>query len=705
MAIANTGEVNLEIVVSVLDMASPRLKALEEQFQRLNSSPPGSGSGAPDQQGGIDNENLAASALGGLSAVIATILTGNPIAGFYAGTTVGLATREHFAYEDALKAVAEIGIQDPEEFFEQRPFVGNARTELYRLAEYAVDHRLAGNEEQLGALLDATRWQAIQRGRDPYEFSKGVMDLLWQRNLNVLHEQEPEYIVPAEADRLSLTELAAELSKQFLSDFSRVGNPFSRAQSDWLSGKEIGYYNSTEIEGRANAPLGPENADLENWLHYKTLTEEAGDSTATISPSDADLENWLRYKTLTEEASTSTQTLTTFTHGLSSAEETLYDYLDDNREALGLQSNEVGHLRAVWGETTDLLGKGSSVLDNLTQSSHDLDRKAANARDTLGSLQSLDFSSFAEGSSEAFGAAENQIARVGKAALGLADKFAILGEGKATGAATEAIDNFHRGSAPQLGDLARKAASLQGSLRGIPRRVRSNVRVDIRVSGDVQQARALGIPLGQYRAISKELATGGPLGDVSLVGEEGPEFIIDGVVVPTRETRKLMSLGLLPRRRYAVGGPLGGAGPVRTSPEPEDFDPLNLEQRALLRSGGAGPSDPGRPSHRRARAKSSGGGRSARSRSQENAELSTSIREIVEASLAEVVPQTAIVAAQAAGAVAPASITAANAQMSRELARNLEVSNDRLAGLMEQLILETRRMKTYFRDAVRLITD
>lgn len=49
-------------------------------------------------------------------------------------------------------------------------------------------------------------------------------------------------------------------------------------------------------------------------------------------------------------------------------------------------------------------------------------------------------------------------------------------------------------------------------------------------------------------------ARGGPLASVALVGEEGPEYIINGVVVPAAETRKLMALGLKHDRAFGTGG-------------------------------------------------------------------------------------------------------------------------------------------------------
>lgn len=51
-------------------------------------------------------------------------------------------------------------------------------------------------------------------------------------------------------------------------------------------------------------------------------------------------------------------------------------------------------------------------------------------------------------------------------------------------------------------------------------------------------------------------AAGGPLTGLNLVGEQGPELIINGVVVPAAETRKLLSLGLTPDAGMALGGGL-----------------------------------------------------------------------------------------------------------------------------------------------------
>ncbi len=56
-------------------------------------------------------------------------------------------------------------------------------------------------------------------------------------------------------------------------------------------------------------------------------------------------------------------------------------------------------------------------------------------------------------------------------------------------------------------------------------------------------------------------AAGGPLSSVSLVGEEGFELIINGVVVPHEQSKRLMRLGLAPDEGFIRGGrPFGFRG-------------------------------------------------------------------------------------------------------------------------------------------------
>ena len=49
-------------------------------------------------------------------------------------------------------------------------------------------------------------------------------------------------------------------------------------------------------------------------------------------------------------------------------------------------------------------------------------------------------------------------------------------------------------------------------------------------------------------------ASGGPLSRVSLVGEAGPELIVNGVVIPAEDTRRLLALGLMPEEKFQKGG-------------------------------------------------------------------------------------------------------------------------------------------------------
>ena len=56
--------------------------------------------------------------------------------------------------------------------------------------------------------------------------------------------------------------------------------------------------------------------------------------------------------------------------------------------------------------------------------------------------------------------------------------------------------------------------------------------------------------LGKY---ATGRASGGPVGPLTLVGEQGPELIINGVVIPADTTRQLMSLGLTPDQGAAMG--------------------------------------------------------------------------------------------------------------------------------------------------------
>ena len=396
--------------------------------------------------------------------------------------------------------------------------------------------------------------------------------------------------------------------------------------------------------------------------------------------------------------------------------------MDEQLLKIQMMAQGVGDYQQEWDAALATVTQDGEVssqeLSGLVELHDDINASMGNVLDTTTQLSDQDLASWAAMLGENSLASSENIALLKQSFDDLFVSIQTLAESGFADDIAESFTSLYKSAYPQLAGMAGKAEGLKTTLEGMPSKVSSSAHIDIKKTGNasMDDLRFLWSisgktssgsakyspgesPTGGYQ---EQLATGGPLGDLALVGEEGPELIIDGIVVPTRETRKLMSLGLLPKRRYALGGPLGGGGAVFSPPQPEDFDPLNLEQRALLRGGGTR-SAPDRSPSSRAGASSTGG--RARTRQQAAAELAPTLQDLVEASLAPVVPQVTIAAAQAAGSVAPASITAANAQLSREMARNIEASNDRLARLMEQQILETRRMKTYFRDAVRLTTD
>jgi hypothetical protein len=93
-------------------------------------------------------------------------------------------------------------------------------------------------------------------------------------------------------------------------------------------------------------------------------------------------------------------------------------------------------------------------------------------------------------------------------------------------------------------------------------------------------------------------AAGGPLSSVSLVGEEGFEIIINGIVIPHDESKRLMRLGLVPEEGFAQGGrgregrtwPRSrppGSGSAWHSPNQYPIDFSYLSQQTGVPAGGA----------------------------------------------------------------------------------------------------------------------
>lgn len=107
----------------------------------------------------------------------------------------------------------------------------------------------------------------------------------------------------------------------------------------------------------------------------------------------------------------------------------------------------------------------------------------------------------------------------------------------------------------------RYAAGLYAQLLAIDG---TSVSADIFLTthGSVPKYRRITDPANQLTAGGQGVdlpipqAKGGPLADVAIVGEQGAEMIINGVVVPNRLTKQLIALGLIPGKGFATGGPL-----------------------------------------------------------------------------------------------------------------------------------------------------
>ena len=87
---------------------------------------------------------------------------------------------------------------------------------------------------------------------------------------------------------------------------------------------------------------------------------------------------------------------------------------------------------------------------------------------------------------------------------------------------------------------------------------------------------------------------GGRLGaGMTLVGEAGPEMVINGVVIPTNTTRQLMRLGLIPGKTLGTGGGLfegetsGQLGFIAPKPPPKGTPSGGIQAAMIASSSGA----------------------------------------------------------------------------------------------------------------------
>ena len=168
------------------------------------------------------------------------------------------------------------------------------------------------------------------------------------------------------------------------------------------------------------------------------------------------------------------------------------------------------------------------------------------------------------------------------------------------------------------------------------------------------------------------LQHGGPLGPVSLVGEAGPELIINGVVVPADETRKLLALGLTPHRKLQGGGfafdddtlsQLGVSNPGALSFQQKSF--ITTSTVSAARSGSSG----------------GGGGTTA---------SATEITATATKAAAETVAEEIIPAITAAVIAAQSGAQQAAEALERSQVETLRAQN-RLIALTEELVEVTQR--------------
>lgn len=83
---------------------------------------------------------------------------------------------------------------------------------------------------------------------------------------------------------------------------------------------------------------------------------------------------------------------------------------------------------------------------------------------------------------------------------------------------------------------------------------------------------------------------GGGLSGIDLIGDQGQELVINGVVIPNALTNRLLNLGLSPTKKYGLGGtieagyvaPTGGGGGITYDPEtyPNDIRGIKPSERA-----------------------------------------------------------------------------------------------------------------------------
>ncbi len=167
--------------------------------------------------------------------------------------------------------------------------------------------------------------------------------------------------------------------------------------------------------------------------------------------------------------------------------------------------------------------------------------------------------------------------------------------------------------------------------------------------------------------------------NIALVGEQGRELIIDGVVIPNHLTNELLSLGLTADQMLAVGGVLdGGSTSDTTFVDDSDFDPLDTGQKSLLGLTGSSTSGGGGAGGGGTTSSTGGGGGGGGVTVLETKDSQVAAQTIIESAVESVTP-----------VIAQSTVAAIQTQAQIQLQANARLANDfekSLSKTMNELI-------------------
>ena len=633
----------------------------------------------------------------GIAAGLATLPFGGPIA-LGVGSAATFATehifediaKELLAIPDAIKFLQPLGAGNFHEFASQFASDEVSRTDIYRQIDYIGRHDLVDNQDELSAFLSAINSTAIRLEEDPVEWGVRIVDAIGGRDpFDLEHLSGGRYVASTSVGEMTRDQLFDDYLAQEKSIyerlFERIDNPFSRAQSEWLDQINPSSGSDADKVDQSLVPIAPDDGIIDSWHYYHDILGQSSEAAELATQATYSFQG--AQNELSSGLEPTWEGLDIYKGGLSALSETLIETsgsadlfnqtsanststFETQRAQLEQAGLGLGEYQGLWDGLMDsVVEDGQITTDELHFLDHahsDLSLAMGAVSENASSLFETDLISWAAVVGESFLYAEENVALLQLAFGNLLLTQQLLAESTYLEEFATGISEMDAAVRPKLVGLGGKAEALRQSLLGIPRKINSDVKVNITQSGnaslnDLRILLDLSIKAwgrGKNKTDNPDLlASGGPLSDFALVGEEGPELIIDGIVIPAEETRKLMALGLLPKHRFAAGGRLDGA------PSPD----IKL----------------GSKEHQRL--------------------LPYAIEAALGTSVAADLPDNDFNApGQGAGQANSASM--ANVQFLRLVSAEMQANNQQLMARMDQLILETRRMKTYFRDAVRMLS-